>query len=433
MPDFIYKGVRFTDKQMADFAAKNKMSLNDYVKAVGAEYVDPSEPTYLYKNLEFTKNQIQNFAKANNVSFDNYIKQFNITVKQPDPFAYGIKNTPEQEAKIQQQKNKFLKPNTPQYQQALTEDPVKAFLDPYRQKVENAFQYQYRNVGRQVSESTRQIGQFDKTKYTPAPSPQVVVKNAQESLDFAINKVSNNFFKNGLEAKNYLQEQVKKGKTIQQLAQNETANLAAIKSDAFDKKENLLNSGYTIPFIAVEMAKMGDDNLKKRISILEADYLKKHPQDKQGVIKALPQEMVGAMVHQFISDPDIKIIAERNPKIKQEYQKYEGDNIYKEFPEYGIAYIKDVLSKAREYAKGNNFLANPIFNKSNFMDRLADETFKDRPILKDLVDKYFKGKWEGKIQTPGLVEELAGGAKTVFSGMWRSMKDVVGMGDNMKN
>lgn len=75
MPDYIYKGKRYSDKQMETFAKDNGLSLNDYASQVGATYVAPGEQTFQYKDKEYSKTQIETFAKDNSLSFDDYLKE----------------------------------------------------------------------------------------------------------------------------------------------------------------------------------------------------------------------------------------------------------------------------------------------------------------------------------------------------------------------
>lgn len=308
-------------------------------------------------------------------------------------------------------------------------DPVKSELAPFRKKATEDYQHlqsfgEFNPYG--GSESTRQRGN-QRTLPINARNDeryQAEVKQGQSSsqLHHATDVAYSSFFKNGKVAKEFLQKEYEANNG--QLDQNnETLQLAAAKAQRFEAlKEKAKNKN--INELAIDLARENSPYMDKLITELEkgqgiegyGDYYK----------NVIPNAMQGRLVDELANDPDMKVVGEDDPKIKAQLDDLKN-NIYKYYPEYGKTKVRNILSQEYERRR-SNLIANPIFNKSDYLNKLSDETFKDNPQLKEIADQ-MKGHWQGELNTSGLVDEFASGASNTVKGMGESIKDAVGLGD----
>ena len=497
---YLYNGEYYTEAEMTDFAKQSGVSFDSYIAALGKD-VKVLDAPYEYKGNFYTQDEISASAKKKGINDDAYLSQYGIKKKEEaaatgaissaaskiggqvgnfvgqsekdnalsliqsinagvakgiekgkQQFPNEIRATPEEEAALRdaqrrtgQADGQFTQQGAEQFN-LLATDPLRAILDPEREKLQAAYNNRRLQGVRQTSDNTIARNNIDPNKTVQkkdgklipdvSSNPEYQVKNQEQALENVSGLVKNKFFKNGKEALEYAENQVKSG--IDPTG-NETIEHAITKAGEYKQKEESALNGKSIIQNAIEIQLQNDPLFKKQYETIIngtasdaeiADVARRFniPLDKLKTQGSLPQEVVGELVHRFISDPDIKQIAEDNPEFKKDFANFEGDKIYEVFPEYADVYIKNTLSRARELAGKNNWFANPIFDKSKYMDNLAEEVFKNRPILLKRIKDKFHNNWEHKIETTGIVDDLGTGARGAMSGMWRSLKDVTGFG-----
>jgi len=499
---YLYNGEYYTEAEMTDFAKQSGVSFDSYIAALGKD-VKVLDAPYEYKGNFYTQDEISAAAKKKGINDDAYLSQNGIKKKEEaytggamssaaskiggqvgnfvgqsekdnalsliqsinagitkgiekgkQQFPNEIRATPEEEAALRDAQRRtgqadglFTQQGAEQFN-LLATDPLRAILDPEREKLQTAYNNRRLQGVRQTSDNTIARNNIDPNKTVQkkdgklipdvSSNPEYQVKNQEQALENLSGLVKNKFFKNGKEALEYAENQVKSG--IDPTG-NETIEHAITKAGEYKQKEESALNGKSIIQNAIEIQLQNDPLFKKQYETIIngtasdaeiADVARRFniPLDKLKTQGSLPQEVVGELVHRFISDPDIKQIAEDNPEFKKDFDNFTGDKIYEVFPEYADVYIKNTLSRARELDGKNNWFANPIFDKSKYMDNLAEEVFKDRPILLKRVKDKFHNNWEHKIETTGIVDDLATGARGAMSGMWRSLKDVSGFGES---
>ena len=103
----------------------------------------------------------------------------------------------------------------------------------------------------------------------------------------------------------------------------------------------------------------------------------------------------------YFADPDIKQIAEDNPEFKKDFDNFTGIKYMKYSLNMQMCTLKTL------YQEQGNWMAKIIgllirfFDKSKYMDNLAEEVFKDRPILLKRVKDKFHNNWEHKNRNYG--------------------------------
>jgi len=312
----------------------------------------------------------------------------------------------------------------------ISDDPIKHVLNPVREKAKET----YKNLkllggqGRQPSESTNQgVARSNDFGF----QLQKEHNQSTDHLQSLTDKVYNTVFPNGKKAEEYLRGVIQKnnGKLPEG---NETANVALEKASQYEGLKKRIEEKGDLTQLAVDLFRQSDDHLDKQISLLEKE---KGLNGKEGkglniYDNIIPGAMQGRLVDELIHHPDIDVIASENPGLKSQIDKLRNGGLYDRYPDYATSLIANEISRAREREGGNNWFANPIFNNSKYLDNLADRLYKDDPVKKKFVDEHFKGHWEGKIDTPGFVDEFGTGAKDAYKGMFGSLKDVSGFGLN---
>lgn len=307
-------------------------------------------------------------------------------------------------------------------------DPVKSELAPFRKKATEDFQ-KLKSFGEfnpyAGAESVKQKGMFAlpvNARKDEKYQAQVTQQQSADHLNHATEVAYNSFFKNGKVAKEFLQKQYQENNG-QLDENNETLQLAASKANRFETlKEKAKNKN--INELAVDLARESSPYMDKLITELEkgqgiegyGDYYK----------NVVPQAMQGRLVEDLANDPDMRVVAEEDPKIKSQLEDFDK-NKYELYPDLGKVKVRNILSQEYERRR-SNLVANPIFNKSDYLDKLSDEVFKDNSQLKAVADK-MKGNWQGELNTSGLVDEFASGASSTVKGMGESVKDAIGLGD----
>lgn len=313
-------------------------------------------------------------------------------------------------------------------------DPVKNITQPLRNKLTQT-NNEYRQSGlfnRNASESTNQtrVGNAGGLK----ESYERDLQNSYHQLDNVTDQVVKTLLPNGKKATEYAVHQIKKNGGIAP-ENNETFNIAAAKAGQYISLKDKLSNGKSLTQVGVDMERELDPNLDKQISVLEQDKNGGHRTGSSGLgtdiyDNILPGVTQGRITDRLMHQPDIDVISSENPKVKQEVNYLKNGGLYERFPDYGISEMSNELSRERQKIGKNNIIANPIFNSSKFMDNLAEQMYKDTPWKLKFYNEKFKNHLQGKIDTPGMVDEFGTGAKETFNQMGASLKDVVGLGDN---
>ena len=74
MPDYIYQDTVFSEQQIANAAAQQLMSVEDYL-SINSDIQKRPDTTYNYKGQEFSFEQISNAADDNSLSVEDYLKE----------------------------------------------------------------------------------------------------------------------------------------------------------------------------------------------------------------------------------------------------------------------------------------------------------------------------------------------------------------------
>lgn len=296
------------------------------------------------------------------------------------------------------------------------DDPVKTVAKPLAEASTKAYNdyRSYGNQGRNISESLNQANYGSREMINKAADFQHQLKKDFETttdlLHTKTNEVVQKVLPNGKVAIDYLKDKVEKNKG-KLPEDNTTINIAIDKANRFLYLKEKVDSGKPIDQIALETFKESNPEVNKKFTVIEGGGLE------------IPEVMRGKITKQFLDDPDVQEIYKDNP----EYERLKNGGIYAEFPALAENEVRNRMSRAYEKRRAN-IIINPVFNKSKFLDNLSDEEFANEPELKKVADS-FKGHWEDKIHTTAVLDNIAHGAGSTFSGMGKSIKDLFGFGD----
>lgn len=309
-------------------------------------------------------------------------------------------------------------------------DPFGLVLKPLKQQADKSAEAYY-NSGQQFKQPAGTTAQkipgvFIPKEITNAPFElKKKSEKDKDTFDAAYQSFYEDAFRDGKEAGEYL-EAVQKKFPKEVLKGNVTAGIAQSRFDRYNNLKKELEINPDIDNYAVEINRKNNPVLDKQITALENSPMNKGALNYTGI---LPSVVQGRFVDELINDPDFKVIVEENPILKQQYEYLKDGGVYQRYPQYGEYVARNILSREYEKRKGNA-VANVIFDKSKYLDKLSDEVFKDNPSLKKIADERLKGNWEGKIDTGGTVDAFATGAKESFSSAGESIKDIFGEGKN---
>lgn len=306
-------------------------------------------------------------------------------------------------------------------------DPVGDIINPIAAaytKAESEYKTRY-PTNRFVSESVAQkplIKNIAKEREDKEIS--TAFEKSTKELDEASNIVTKNIFPSPLDAKDYLKTMTAEH-DIEDLKDNKTVQLAFNKWQKYENVKERYNKNPDLNQLAVDLEREADPNFDKQVLVLEGGE-----EDDRGLDnyeRVLPGAVQGAMVERLINDPNIQALAYEEPKVREQLDELKDGGIYKKYPERGEIVARNIISREYQKRKANKII-NPIFDKSSYLNNLAEELFKNDSSLMEIYQTRLKGNWEGKVDTPGLVDEFATGAKGAFEGMGESFKDLIGAG-----
>lgn len=210
------------------------------------------------------------------------------------------------------------------------------------------------------------------------------------SLDNQIQSIKQNAFTDANEAKNYLKQKLV-GKTavakndvafqqpkpitpnsnlddfdLNSLKQNLTPGNATeqLAFDSFQKEQNVkeaLITSSNINEAAIKYAASQNPAIKKQIDFLQNNGEK------------LPQAYEGAIVQNFLNNPDVQRAAQSNPNFASVLNQTQR-NLYYQYPEFGKKIVAQKISQAREDSGMNN----PVLNipTADGTDKVVDALYK---------------------------------------------------------
>lgn len=304
-------------------------------------------------------------------------------------------------------------------------DPVADIINPLEEKY-NIASTNYKNrypTNRLVSESTAQQPMV-KSLVKQADDKQITkdYKQATDEYQHGIDAVEKNIFPSPLDARDYLQMQVKEH-GVDAIKDNKTAQLAYNKWQQYEDVKKQYQQEPNLRQLAVDLQRQADPNFDKQVLQLEGGENDRKLDVYENV---LPGVVQGRLIDRMLQDKNIQALAQEDEGARKQVEELQNGGVYKSFPEYGENVVRNAMSRAYREEKANHII-NPIFDKSSYLNDLADRLFQDQPELKAIADK-MKGHWEGKIDTPGLVDEFATGARKTFQQMGETFKDVLGAG-----
>lgn len=305
-------------------------------------------------------------------------------------------------------------------------DPVGDIINPLEEEYNKSDKiYKSRYGGNRLASDMTAQQPLIKSLPKEKEDRQIVssLEKSTKDLDEVSNVVMKNVFPSPLDARDYLNLQLSQH-PIEDLKDNKTVQLAYNKVQQYENVKKRYAETNDINQLAVDLEREADPNFDKQLTVLEGGE-NDRKLDKYEFV--LPGSVHGAMVERVRNDPNLKALAYENPTLRQQMDELEGDNLYKKYPDRGEIVARNILSREYQKRKANKVI-NPIFNKSSYLNGLAEELFKDRPVLMDIYKTRLKDNWEGKIDTPGMVDEFATGAKEAVVGMGESFKDLIGAG-----
>lgn len=319
----------------------------------------------------------------------------------------------------------------------INDDPIGHVLSPFAQKAANTFAdvKLFGNQNRLPGESTSQStisNPFLKQNKSKTQSDVLREHDAAATrYNEVADKVIETVFPDGEAAENYLKNQFQK-RNGQLPENNQTVNIAIQKAANLEGlRKGIEDSQGDLTQAAMNMARDNDQFLNEQISSLEKNS---GLNGRMGGINEykniVPNALQGRYVDQLIHDKDVDVLAKRDPELKSQLDHLRNGGLYEEFPDYAIAKFSNEISRQREAEGGNNLFANPIFNSSTYLDKLADRMYKNDPVALDFINKNLKGKWQGKIDTPGFLDEFGTAGKQTFQGIGGTVKDIFGQGDS---
>src|SRR3990167_1627463 len=311
------------------------------------------------------------------------------------------------------------------------DDPVGDIINPLEEKFNKSLKdyKQFGGEGRMVGESTAQKPLVSKlpTQKTIKEISKAELEKSSGEFEEGLKAVEENLFPSGIAAGDYVKKMVQEH-GIDEIKNNKTVQLAFDKFQRYERLKEMVKAEPNILQLAVDIERMNDKNFDKQVLQLEGGD--ENDRGLDNYMNVLPQSVTGAILDRLIHNRDIKTLATEDENVKRQLDELKDGGIYKALPEYAEIVARNILS--REYQKRRaNKIANPIFDKSKYLDNLSDEVFSDNTALKEIADT-MKGNWEGKIDTGGLVDEFGTGARKSFQQMGESFKDFIGAGKTEK-
>lgn len=308
------------------------------------------------------------------------------------------------------------------------DDPVGDIITPLEEKFNESLKNLKRFGGedRLVAESTAQ-----KPLVSKLPPQKTIKEISKAEFDKAsgdfeegLKTVEDNLFPSGIAAGEYVKQMLSEH-GVDKIKDNKTVQLAFDKFQRYERLKQMVKAEPNLLQLAVDLERTNDKNFDKQVLQLEGGN--ENDRGLDNYMNVLPQVVNGAILNRLINSKDLQTLATEDENVKRQLDELKDGGIYRLIPEYGEVVARNILS--REYQKRRaNKVINPIFEKSTYLDNLADEVFKDNPALKEIADTRLKGNWEGKIDTPGIVDEAGTGARRTFQQMGESFKDAIGAG-----
>ena len=253
--------------------------------------------------------------------------------------------------------------------------------------------------------------------------------------------LNDNFFQSGEDAKTYLENNQDKPET------NVTKKLAEKRYGEFKQVEDALAGSNSLEEAAINYAaNSGNQQVK---ALLE------HSGGTIGGVtdqsSAIPQAMKGELLLQFMTNKDLRQMAEKNPELNRSL-KEDMYNFPNHYPEYAEKLLAEAIANRRDEKGENNSFAN-IVSKEN-TDKIVKELIEDGTLPGNYQFLYEKdggirsrlGTWrsigrgignaipgvnqlvnEAPIPTPGILENFEQGFENFQVGTAKSIANLPSM------
>lgn len=203
--------------------------------------------------------------------------------------------------------------------------------------------------------------------------------------------------------------------TINNLPKNNETIKAAVKQiDDYRKVyDELQESGGRLQEAAINRKRKEDSNYNDKLFKLQ-----EHAYTNDYNV-TVPEAERGAITYDYITNPNVRAIAEKDPELKEQYDNL-VNNFYQIYPEFGKTLVANKLSQAREDKGLNNPFLNVVGKAT--MDKIADEVL--TPQEKQVYIDKIRPDVRGTIDTPGFVENFGTSALEGVEGVKQTFQEL---------
>lgn len=357
----------------------------------------------------------------------------------PSAFPLASSGSKEEIDQYERQKSKFegiMNPHDPQ-----SDDPIGAVLHPIKQQANDLFLSARKAIDKGSSESTNQrslsstnqieknklrtssdINALGKLKRIKQDTEDKIVPDADVATKGLVSfaKTKNIDIPVGQDGVAQLTPEL-----LEALPKdNETVNTIVRKiSDYNSVVDDFQKSGGDVANAAILSYQKENPYFAEQLSKLQGEY-------GNSFENSIPPVLRGKIISRYLNNPNVKLAAEKDPIDKEKYDNLES-NLLTMIPEYGANVVGQEMSIQREEEGENNWLGNTPRKK--YMDDLAQRMYANDPQKLSLYNDVVAKDISKYVDTPGILEHLAGGAKHTFSGQLNSLEQAMGLKSTGEN
>jgi hypothetical protein len=305
----------------------------------------------------------------------------------------------------------------------LEEDPLKVAIEPYKKEAATRFDNYRKGVEKARSETTSQK-YLSKVQQDRVNRNDAKVNHADElalgKFEKIKEQVANELFPNGEVAKQAIENYARnKGIDVSQVPNdNETIKAAKQKAIEYDSDTADIAATGDINNAAILAERRADPNFDKKVSEWEQQF---HSNDYKTII---PEALYARVVDKFLAKGNAGLIAEKDPDLKEQYDRLKDGGILLENPTYGATVVANEMSRKREEEGKNNAVGN--LPRQKYMDDLAARMYADQPAKKKIYDEIIRQDLPKYIDTPGFLDRAVGAIKHGFEGTESSIRGLAG-------
>jgi len=338
---------------------------------------------------------------------------------------YALQVSPEQMQQFERDKKRFETT-----ERVVSEDDILGnAIAPFKKEAEQRFNEFERTRDAARTESTGQ-------KYLSKREQQKVDRDGQKlskvdgealvKLENIKDQAAKELLPDGEVAKQVLQKYSEKyGVPVDQLpVDNETIQAAKRKSDEYDADLNDILATNSIADAAIIAERRANKNFDDQVTELEKGF----PYNRS-YKDIIPEALYARVVDKFLSKGNVSVIAEKDPDLKAQYDRFKDGGILLEFPTYGATVVANELSRVREEEGKNNWFGN--LPRQAYMDNLAQRLYKDDPVKLKIYNEVIREDLPKYIDTPGFLDRGVGAVKHTFKGMKKSVSELAGQDNTL--